>query len=357
MFSNSALIRDHYRPMDFTVRVFATTRLDDDVPAPAIRRLRDTPIVSADAVHGYGAIFNAGLVHHDGRYHLFARGVRDGYVRNPEPGPRFLAYVSDVLVFESADGTDYHFAYVIARAGDHGVNCYEDPRIQRVNGLGPGEFVMTYTNLPSPDSGLPWRIGAHVLDYAGGRFSIREGSGRLLGPDGVENKDSVLFDLRDGRVGLVHRIHPDIQLAVFECFEALWEADDDFWSAHMAELHRHTIIRPNPGALGVGAGPPPIVVDAGLLFFFHERRSDGAYTMNVALLDDHDGRPIAVLDEALLVPELNWERFGDVDDVVFVQGAHLEPDGDTIYLTYGAADRCVGAATASASHLVELLLR
>jgi predicted GH43/DUF377 family glycosyl hydrolase len=343
--------------MHLTVNVSATTHLEGRVTTPVVRRLRDTPIVAADAVDGYGAVFNAGLVHHDGRYHLFARGARNGYVRNPGPGPRFLDYVSDILVFESPDGHDYRFSYVLARAGDHDVNCYEDPRVQRVNGLGPGEFVMTYTNLPPADSGLPWRIGAHVLDYDDGRFSIRENSGRLLGPDGVENKDSVLFDLRDGRVALVHRVHPDIQLAVFDGFDALWHSDADYWTDHMAELDRHTIIQPTPGALGVGAGPPPIAVDAGLLFFFHERRADGVYTMNLALLDPHDGRPIAVLDEALLEPELHWERFGDVDEVVFVQGAHLEPDGDTIYLTYGAADRCVGAATASAAHLVARLLR
>ena len=48
--------------------------------------------------------------------------------------------------------------------------------------------------------------------------------------------------------------------------------------------------------------------------------------------------------EPVLEPELDWERSGDVDDVVFVQGADLE--GDEVYLTYGAADRCVGAAVA-----------
>ena len=77
--------------------------------------------------------------------------------------------------------------------------------------------------------------------------------------------------------------------------------------------------------------------------------------MNIALLDPASGRPVAVLDRAVLEPELEWERTGDVDEVVFVQGAHLESDGDTLYLTYGAADRCVGAATASVSHLLALL--
>jgi predicted GH43/DUF377 family glycosyl hydrolase len=342
-----------YVPIDLTVNVPSSPT----VPSQVVQRLRDTPIIDADAIEGYGAIFNAGLVHHDGRYHLFARGVRTGYAPNPGPGPRFTDYISDIVVFESTDGVDYRFSYVLARAGDHGVHCYEDPRIQRVNGLGPGEFVMTYTNLPPEGSGRPWRIGAHVLDYTDGRFVVREHSGRLLGPDGIENKDSVLFDLADGRVALVHRIHPDIQLAVFDGFDALWHADHQYWADHVAELGEHTIIRPAPGALGVGAGPPPVPVAAGLLFFFHERRADGAYTMNLALLDRTTGRPIAVLPQALLEPELHWERFGDVNDVVFVQGAHLEPDGDTIYLTYGAADRCIGAATVSAGHLVDLLLR
>ena len=51
--------------------------------------------------------------------------------------------------------------------------------------------------------------------------------------------------------------------------------------------------------------------------------------------------------------ELDWERRGDVDNVVFVQGAHC--DGDEVYLTYGAADRCVGVATAHVGHLLEAL--
>ncbi len=57
----------------------------------------------------------------------------------------------------------------------------------------------------------------------------------------------------------------------------------------------------------------------------------------------------------LMVPELEWEVFGDVDNVVFVQGAHVDDDGDTITLVYGAADRHVGAARASIRHLLELL--
>jgi len=79
------------------------------------------------------------------------------------------------------------------------------------------------------------------------------------------------------------------------------------------------------------------------------------YTMNVAVLDGTTGRVKALLPDALMCPELVWERVGDVDDVVFVQGAHRRDDG-MIYLTYGAADRCVGAAIVDESALVDLLL-
>lgn len=303
---------------------------------------------------GYGAIFNAGLLYHEGRYHLFARGVRDGYRRNDGDGPRFLDYISDILVLTSTDGRDYRFEYVLARAGIADVHCFEDPRVQRVHHDGEDHVVMTYTSLPR-EVGRPWRIGAHRLVWRDGRFHLDESTGRLLGPADVANKDAIVFTLSDRRVAMIHRIHPDMQLAVFDDLDHLWHAGPEYWDPYMSDLDSHTLMRPSPGALGIGAGAPPIPIDDGLLLFFHERRADGAYTANLALLDRDTGRLLSRLDQPLLEPELHWEREGDVDNVVFVQGAHREDD--VIYLTYGAADRCVGVATASVSHLVDALSR
>ena len=53
-------------------------------------------------------------------------------------------------------------------------------------------------------------------------------------------------------------------------------------------------------------------------------------------------------------PELEWERQGDVSNVVFVQGAIPCPDG-TIYMTYGAADSNVGAAYVDTDELLRAL--
>jgi predicted GH43/DUF377 family glycosyl hydrolase len=318
-------------------------------------RLSDQPIVAAGSVAGYEAIFNAGVVYHDARYHLFARGVRTGYQRNTGDGPRFLGYISDVLVFTSVDGLNYQFEHVLAFSSPDGVYCFEDPRVQCISSGDETHWVMTYTNLPAPDSGKPWRIGAHRLAYIDGRFHLDGPTSVLLGPDGIADKDGIIFNLSDGRVAFMHRIHPDMQVAVFDSLDHLWGADADYWDRHVRDLNDHVIIAPVPGALGVGAGAPPIVTHEGLLLFFHERNSEGTYTMNVALLHADTGKVRAMLADAIFRPELEWERIGDVNDVVFVQGAHRHADG-TIYLTYGAADRAVGAAQVSEAALLDALL-
>jgi len=318
-----------------------------------VRRLGNGPIVEHGSVPGYGSIFNAGLLHHDDIYHLFARGVRVGYRRNDQPGPRFLDYVSDILVFTSPDGVNYTFAYVLAKAGDAGVACFEDPRVQRVVSYGHEQIVMTYTNLPPVEGGEPHSIGAHYLEYDGERFHMIGVRSQHLGPAGVPNKDAVIFNLSDGRVGLLHRVHPDIQLAVFDNLNHLWNVGPDYWDNYMHDLESHVLLRPTPGALGIGAGAPPVPSSDGLLLFFHETAVDGTYTTQLALLDRYTGQLIARLPWPVLVPELEWERHGDVDNVVFVQGAYC--DGDNIYLTYGAADRCVAVATTTVKSCLQAL--
>jgi beta-1,2-mannobiose phosphorylase / 1,2-beta-oligomannan phosphorylase len=327
---------------------------DNAVQTVAIRRVAETPIVPFGAVPGYGPIFNAGAVHHDGLFHLFARGVRDHYRLNASSGARFLDYVSDLLVFTSADGRTFEFQQVLVAAEPDGVYSYEDPRVQRVNSASGEQFVVSYTNLPPPESNEFWRIGVHRLAYADGRFSLEEGSGRIIGPPGEPDKDAVIFNLRDGRVALIHRIYPDMQLAVFDSLEDLWEAPVGYWEAHMANLAEHTIIRPVKTSLGVGAGAPPIDTDDGLLLLYHERDGHERYVTRAALLDPETGRLRSALAEPIMRAELDWERDGDVNNVIFVQGAIPRPDG-SIYMTYGAADRNVGAAYVDAAELLRAL--
>lgn len=328
--------------------------VDETAPAVAVRRVGDHPVVEFGAVPGYGPIFNAGAVRHDGRYHLFARGVHDRYRRNAGHGARFVDYISDVLVFTSDDGVAYEFQQVLAASSREGIYSYEDPRVHLVSSGGADHFVMTYTNLPAPETNQFWRIGVHRLEYADGRFGLVEGSGAVIGPEGEPNKDAVIFNLADGRVALIHRIYPNMQLAIFDSLDEVWSPPKGYWEAHMAELERHTIIRPLESSLGVGAGAPPVVTEDGLLLLYHERDGRPRYTTKAALLDHETGEVLSLLEEPVMTPERDWERQGDVNNVVFIQGAIPQPDG-SIYMTYGAADRCVGAAYVSTDELLRAL--
>lgn len=321
-------------------------------------RLSDTPVIAAGAVAGYGPIFNAGAVAENGLLHLLARGVRDCYRANPQTdGPRFLDYISDVLAFTSRDGRDYRFQRVLIRGAQGPTLAYEDPRVQRIASGGGQRLLMTYTNLPDPAYGdQPWRIGAQELAFHDGQLHLADGPERLLGPPGLPNKDGVVCNLTDGRVALFHRIRPKIQLAVFDSLDALYDADEDYWAAHVRELDRHTLLAPDPAADCVGAGAPPVATRDGLLFFYHQREGDGQYTMRLALLDGETGQLKAKLAEPLLRAEHAWERVGDVNEVIFVQGAVPRSDG-LLYLTYGAADRHVGAAVADPNLLLAALRR
>jgi len=54
----------------------------------------------------------------------------------------------------------------------------------------------------------------------------------------------------------------------------------------------------------------------------------------------------------MFAPEADYERHGDVQDVVFPCGYTIASDGDTINLYYGAADFCIALAHGSIRSLL-----
>ena len=65
-------------------------------------------------------------------------------------------------------------------------------------------------------------------------------------------------------------------------------------------------------------------------------------------------KEIARLHYALFSPEYKWELKGEVNNVVFPNGAALF--GDTLYIYYGAADERIACASMSLSALIAELL-
>jgi predicted GH43/DUF377 family glycosyl hydrolase len=110
----------------------------------------------------------------------------------------------------------------------------------------------------------------------------------------------------------------------------------------------------------VGVGPPPIETPEGWLMIYHGVRQTVAgalYRAGVALLDlDEPTRVIRRCAEWVLGPTESYELVGDVPGVVFPCGLIHDAVTDGLRLYYGAADSCVGLATAQLGDVLTYLL-
>ncbi len=106
----------------------------------------------------------------------------------------------------------------------------------------------------------------------------------------------------------------------------------------------------------VGASVPPIRTEYGWLEIYHGTKMTSAgpiYRAGAVFLDLED--PSKVLRRCqvpILSPREDYERIGDVGNVVFPCGAIVEPNGE-IKIYYGAADTCIGVATTRIADLLE----
>jgi len=105
----------------------------------------------------------------------------------------------------------------------------------------------------------------------------------------------------------------------------------------------------------IGIAAPPIKTKEGWILFYHGiSEEDNFYRVGVLLLDPKDPtKIIARSDEPLLEPEMQYEKEGQVPNVVFPCGAVLIKD--KIFVYYGGGDQVVGVATINVNQLLEVL--
>jgi predicted GH43/DUF377 family glycosyl hydrolase len=93
-------------------------------------------------------------------------------------------------------------------------------------------------------------------------------------------------------------------------------------------------------------GPPPVMTPEGILLVYNGADDKLVYRTGWALFDrSNPSRLLARSAEPIFAPDLDWEKKGQVPNVVFVEG--LVRDGARWLFWYGAADRYVGAARGS----------
>ena len=235
---------------------------------------------------------------------------------------------------------------LIAPTPDHPEESWgvEDPRVTRVDEL--DAWLIAYTSFGPGGPGVSL---ASTRD-----FEQVERLGLAMAP---ENKNATLLPRRvGGQWVMFHR--PSSTIA----------GGGDIWLSRSADLTSWSAPEPvfsrRPGgwwdSARIGMGPPPIETEHGWLVLYHGVRRTVAgelYRVGLALLElEQPARVIRRSADWVLGPQAPYEVTGDVPGVVFPCGLVHDAEADRLRLYYGAADTCVGLATARMSDVMSLLM-
>jgi predicted GH43/DUF377 family glycosyl hydrolase len=216
----------------------------------------------------------------------------------------------------------------------------EDPRIVYLGEL--AKYAVTYTS---------WSRGGPGISLAlTSDFRTFERQGMVMPP---HDKDAAFLHRRfDGRWAMIHRPstigeHSHIWIS--------YSPDLKHWGDHGIILMARRGGWWDAGKIGLAC--PLIETPQGWLMLYHGVRqtaSGSLYRQGLALFSiDNPEKCLLRGDQWILGPEEPYELLGDVGGVVFVTGYTIQDDGDTLYLYYGGADKCIALATASVKELIE----
>jgi len=294
-----------------------------------IIKFAGNPILTKDDVpFKVNSIFNPGAIKHDGKYLLLCR------VEMPNGRSSFVIAKSDNgEVFRVEDKP-------CLTPDDHGeFKMYaewgiEDPRIVNIG----NKYLITYTGYSNL---MPVVMLAETEDFI--KFKIH---GPVSEPT---NKDSIIFPEKiNGYYWKIDR--PSA------------EGRNDIWINQSPDLihwgNYHFVTEPKSGSWEqnkIGASTPPVKTKDGWLFLYHGVRGFGIsylYKIGVMLLDLNEPWKIkGRSEEPIIIPELDYERTGDVGNVVFTNGWVVEDNGD-VNIYYSGADTNICLAKTNIEYLL-----
>ena len=293
-------------------------------------RASEMPIVSPQGTGWESAgTFNPAVVMHDGKVVVLYRAQdahgtsRLGYAESTD-GIHFTRRPEPVLSPEA----DYE--------KDGGV---EDPRLVQFGDT----YYLTYTGYNTKDAQLclatskdliHWdRKGVLLPAYKGNWNTGWTKSGAIV-PEKIDGRYWMYFlgttpDKND-QMGLAYS--PDL--------------------LHWTEATKTPVLPRRPGQFDsrvVEPGPSPILTPEGIVLIYNGADDKLIYRPGVAIFDRKDPRKVLYRSEQpIFVPEKEWEKVGQVPNVVFVEG--MVERGDHYLFYYGGADKYVGVAEAPKVH-------
>ncbi|MFX1339999.1 MAG: winged helix-turn-helix domain-containing protein [Promethearchaeota archaeon] len=317
------------------------------------------------------AVLNPTIVQDAGVLHLFYRAVKEGnyssigYCRLSGP-LKIVERKTKPIIFPEHD-------YEI-----HGV---EDPRIVFLD----DKYYLFYTAYNGRDARVAYATSKDLLDWEKHGLitpSIQYEQAKeyfkssrlknkyylfvsyikeITAPDVLLwEKDCFLFPKKFGnKYALIHRVLPDIQVIYFDNFNQL--KNPEFWHDYLSKLGDFVIVEPNFGyeSRNIGAGAPFIETDKGWLLIYHAVEDTNAgqiYHASAALFEkEFPFKIIGRLEKPLFSPTEDYEKLGDVPNVVFPTGTAIF--NGRLYIYYGAADKCIAVVSMRLNELLKTLIK
>jgi beta-1,2-mannosidase len=299
-------------------------------------RLSPDPILSPQG-EGFesAGTFNPSVVKKDGKFVMLYRA-------QDKNGTSSLGYAM------SDDGIHFNRRpepVLSAEASYEKSGGVEDPRLQKIGDT----YYLTYTGYNNVDGVgrdkkdaqlclatstdlIHWKRHGVIIPAYKGKWNVNWTKSSAIVPEKINGKYWMYYlaDAKDkgSQMGIA--------------------SSDDL--LHWNDVLDHPVLASRPGKFDsqvVEPGPPPVLTPEGIFLIYNGADDNLAYSTGWVLFDKKD--PTKVLERAqgsVFAPEKEWEKAGQVPNVIFVEGAVR--DGNRWLFYYGGADKYVGVATAPA---------
>jgi predicted GH43/DUF377 family glycosyl hydrolase len=325
-------IRHFILPLTFLAAV-AAFAADIVPPFTQLQRLSQTPILSpqGDGFESAGT-FNPTVIKKDGVFVMLYRA-------QDRKGTSSLGYAT------SKDGI--HFdrratPVMTAQEPYEKGGGVEDPRLvqfgdtyyltytgyNNVDGIGPRHLDAQLCLATSKDL-MNWDRHGVILPAYNGRWNTNWTKSGAIVPEKINGKYWMYY-LGEAR-------GPKPQAGIATSVDLL----------HWTDASDQPVLPARPGkfdSLVVEPGPAPVITADGILLTYNGADDNQVYKTGWALFDKNDpSKLLARSDAPVFEPTLEWEKVGQVPNVVFVEG--LVPQKDRWLYYYGGADKYIGVAS------------
>ena len=289
-------------------------------------RASETPVISPQG-SGWesGGTFNPAVVVRNGKFVMLYRAQdaagtsRLGYAESTD-GIHFTRRAEPVLSPEA----DYE--------KDGGV---EDPRLQKIG----DRYYLTYTGYNKKDAQLclatskdlvHWARRGVILPAYKGNWNVGWTKSGAIVPEKINGEYCINW------LGTAADKTDQMGLS--------YSSDLVHWS----EATEIPVLPRRAGQFDsrvVEPGPPPLLTKDGIVLIYNGADDKLVYSTGVAVFDRNDPRKLlSRTEQPIFAPEKDWEKIGQVPNVVFVEG--MARQGKRYLFYYGGADKHVGVAEA-----------